>query len=86
MLDFLHEGERRKRSRERHCTLAFAQNWRDWWDRAEFGTLENPAGWANLQIRQGIEPPQQIPLPGGSLDLTEENAWFSQDELDLIER
>lgn len=86
LLDFLHEGERRKRSREKHCTLTFAQKWREWWDRAEFGTLENPAGWANLQMRQGIEPPQQMPLPGGALPVEPVQSWFTVDEENLIER
>jgi hypothetical protein len=68
LLDFLHEGERHKRARQKHVTVAFARQWRAWWEQREFGSLSNPAGFANAQIRTGHAPPApQIHLPEGVL-------------------
>jgi hypothetical protein len=68
LLDFLHDGERRKRAKQKHVTIAYAQAWRAWWERKEFGELTNPAGFANKNISQGHAPPgPQMPLPAGQL-------------------
>jgi len=66
-LDFLHEGERRKRAKQKHVTVAYARRWREWWERCDFGQLTNPAGFANEAIKKGHAPPQQQALPGGVL-------------------
>lgn len=61
---FLHQGQRQKRLAQPHCTPAFLQAWDDWWAAGRFGRLRNPAGWANLQIKQAYWPPQApTPLP-----------------------
>jgi len=65
--DFLHEGERRKRAKQRHVTATYAKQWRAWWERCDFGQLTNPAGFANEAIKKGHPPPQQQALPGGVL-------------------
>lgn len=63
-LEFLHEGQRQERLAQPHCTPAFLQAWDDWWGAGRFGRLRNPAGWANLQIKQGRWPPvAPTPLP-----------------------
>lgn len=58
---FLHEGERRNRLRQRHCTAAYLKAWDDWWAAGQFQGFTNPAGWANLQIKKGFWPPTITP-------------------------
>ncbi len=61
---FLHEGQRRERLAQPHCTPAYLQAWDEWWTAGRFGRLRNPAGWANLQIKAGHSPPlAPVPLP-----------------------
>lgn len=63
-LEFLHEGQRQERLAQSHCTPAFLLAWDNWWAAGRFGRLRNPAGWANLQIKQGRWPPvAPTPLP-----------------------
>jgi hypothetical protein len=75
LLDFLHAGERLKRAKQKHVTVAYAQQWRTWWERADFGNLTNPAGFANEAIRQGHAPPQQRYLPEGVLFTSDDFVW-----------
>jgi hypothetical protein len=70
LLSFLDKGEREKRSQQKNMTLEFAQAWRDWWDRGDFGSLTNPAGFANQEIRQGHRPPSSMTLPKGNPGLS----------------
>jgi hypothetical protein len=58
---FLHEGERRNRLRQKHCTAAYLKAWDDWWAAGQFQGFTNPAGWANLQIKKGFWPPTVTP-------------------------
>lgn len=61
---FLHEGQRQVRLAQPHCTSDYLQAWDAWWAAGRFGRLRNPAGWANLQIKQGRRPPvTPPPLP-----------------------
>ncbi|MCL4303968.1 MAG: hypothetical protein KJ077_50255 [Anaerolineae bacterium] len=61
---FLHEGQRQARLAQPHCTSGYLHAWDAWWAAGQFGRLRNPAGWANLQIRQGRRPPvAPTPLP-----------------------
>lgn len=61
---FLHEGQRQARLTQPHCTSEYLQTWDEWWAAGRFGRLRNPAGWANLQIKQGRRPPVALtPLP-----------------------
>lgn len=61
---FLHEGQRQARLAQPHCTSEYLQAWDAWWAAGRFGRLRNPAGWANLQIKQGRRPPvAPTPLP-----------------------
>lgn len=70
LLDFIHEGHRKKLMKRRHVNLPYADAWREWWDRREYGALSNPAGWAASEIADGHWPPAQMPLPGEAIDLT----------------
>lgn len=83
-LNFLHEGERKKRINEPWCVPDFANAWRDWWDRRDFGKLENPAGWANLEMSRGHWPPIQMNLPETRIELRptkkKVKAWYEGDE------
>lgn len=66
---FLHEGERRKRLRQVHCTPEYLKAWDEWWAAGQFDGFTNPAGWANLQIKESLWPPTIMPrlphLDGG---------------------
>lgn len=66
---FLHEGERRKRLRQAHCTPEYLKAWDEWWAAGQFTGFTNPAGWANLQIKESFWPPTIMPrlphLDGG---------------------
>jgi hypothetical protein len=65
-------GELKKRVEQPHCTVEFAQAWREWWLAVMAGEHKytNPAGFANKQMRRGHSPPPlQINLPESSLDL-----------------
>jgi hypothetical protein len=66
----LDEGERQKRIEQAHCTLDFGRAWRAWWDRRDFGALYNPAGWANIEMSRGHQPPLQLSLPEASVTFT----------------
>jgi hypothetical protein len=76
LLDFLNEPERSHRATA--CSLELVQAWRDlkeFRDQNELWTglgFTNPAGWINNQLKdQKWPPPLQMPLPGGSLDLSD---------------
>lgn len=69
LLNFIDWGERLKRCGQKHCNLDYAQSWRDWWDRKDFGNLTRPGGFANSEMRKGHPPPQQMNLPADRLDL-----------------
>jgi len=71
LLAALDDGERQKRARQRHVTVAYAQRWCDWIESPDALKFDNPPGYMNWAIKNKQEPPtQQIALPAGSLDLT----------------
>lgn len=64
-LDFLQGSNRLKAARSKRVSLELASAWHNWILAREYGSIDNPPGFAFSEMRKGVYPPSgQVQLPG----------------------